>query len=118
MKYEGELEDLVKFTAESMSEKWLILFQSTPYILSNKHTFKLKSGALTALRTHIYANFCQGHYWHKGKDNTFAKEKGWERNNHPEKEFKKMAKEMSDYLLKEKIFQIIQIKDLYASTNK
>lgn len=113
MKYEGDIEDLV-FAAFKIGDLFVVRFQGVPYAVNHKKIFyDSAKGAETALRHHIYCNFCQGHYWHLGKKNTFAKEKGWMRNNGKvadnAKEFKTFAKEMTKQLLADKIFTIEKI---------
>lgn len=115
MKYEGDLQDLIQFGCEKIETLYVIKFQGMTISCSGKNTkqtvlFSSAGRARRNLEDHIYCNFCQGHYWHKGKNNTFAKEKGWERNSgkvsSSEKEFKVFAKQMTDQLLKDKIFTI------------
>ncbi len=114
MKYEGDLKDLELFTKVIEINKFCFIYlNKKPIQLGNTAWFKSEVSAKSAIKSHLYANLCQGHYWHKGKNNTFSKEKGWERNNgsviKTAKEFKIMAKQMTDYLLKEQIFEIKQV---------
>ncbi len=111
MKYEGNLEDLVQFgICEKITTRFVIKFQGVAYCIGKKELFSSEGYAKRALRDHIYGNFCQGHYWHNGKNNTFSKNKGWDRNggvvSRSREEFKVFAKEMTDQLLKDKIFTI------------
>jgi hypothetical protein len=115
--YEGNLEDLIQFGASRISEFFIVKFQGKTISIGNqpkKDTFHITEGyAKMALRNHIYNNFCQGHYWHKGKKNTFENEHGWMRNSgmvaKSQKDFKVMAAEMTEWLLVEKIFTIEKI---------
>lgn len=116
--YEGQLEDLVKFCALVVSEFWVVKFKGKTLSLTGKGSnekilHSAESRAKKILTDHIYCNFCQGHYWHKGLKNTFEKEQGWMRNSGTvatsEKEFSVMAKEMVEWLLNEKIFTIEKI---------
>lgn len=115
MKYEGNLNDLI-FAAKPVQQAFVVKFNNQVLdLFSNKGKFvhSTEGYAKKALRQYIYANFCQGHYWHKDKNNTFAKEKGWMRNNGKvgisAPEFKLMAKKLTDQLLKDKIFVIEKI---------
>lgn len=115
--YDGNVSDLVEFGARPISDFWIIKLQGVAYCIGRdekKNSFHTSEGrAKFALTNHIYANFCQGHYWHKGKNNTFAIEKGWERNNGrvgPSSiEFKDMAKQMTEWLLESNIFTIVKV---------
>ena len=114
--YEGDLQDLVAFALTKIDEMYVVKFQGKVYSFGNdlRHAFHTSEGyAKKALRDHIFGNYCQGHYWHKGKKNTFAFEKGWSRNNgyvdQSRKEFKKMSEEMTEWLLENKIFTIEKI---------
>lgn len=115
--YEGPLEDLIAFGAMTVTEKWIVKFQGKTLILGHSAKNDLihnsEGFAKRALREHIEANYCQGHYWHKGKKNTFAKEMGWMRNNGntgaSRADFKKFAYETTDWLLEQKIFTIEKI---------
>jgi hypothetical protein len=116
MKYEGNLQDLVSFSAERItSDYFVIKFQNQPYDFSGKGKFVYRSVgyATAALNNHMFVNLLQGHYWHKGKNNTFEKEKGQMRNGGLiaglSQEFKKMAKELVKQLLADKIFTIEKI---------
>ena len=116
MKFEGDITDLVKFKARPVKEFWVIKLNHIIYSFDKreKDAFYTKEGyAKASLRNHIYANFCQGHYWHKGLNNTFEKEGGLQRNNgnvdKSREEFYTMANEMTEQLLKDKIFTIEKI---------
>lgn len=82
--YTGNLKDLILHGSESMEEYWFILFQGKPYFVSytkGSGLHRTEALAKVALKKHIEAQFCQGHYLHKGKGNTFEQEGGWTRNN-------------------------------------
>jgi hypothetical protein len=111
--YEGDLQDLVAFTPSiDLNEYFVIKFQGQ-VVNGNKPLHTSYGRAKASLRSDIFANFCQGHYWHRGKNNTFAKEKGWARNgglvDKSRKEFKIMAEQMTEWLLQEKIFTIEKV---------
>lgn len=116
MPYVGKQNDLIIHGCESIQDYWFILFNGVPYSIS----YDKKSGlhrtealAKVALKKHIEAQFCQGHYWHKGSGNTFEQAGGWTRNNGnvsiSRREFKQMAIELTEWLLTEKIFEIKQL---------
>lgn len=111
----GPLEDLVKSSARVEDEFWVIRFKGKTYSFGGKSPFHSSEGrAKGALRRHIESNYNQGHYWHKGAKNTFADEGGHFRNGGRmaglDKIFKVMAKETTDWLLEENIFEIERIK--------
>jgi len=108
MKYEGDINDLVFYTEPV--NFYYITFNDKCYKINDKITFESYQEAKENLIKYIYVNFCQGHYWHKNKDNTFSKNEGWLRNNglvsKSQKEFEKMSVDLTEYLLDEKIFII------------
>lgn len=116
MKYEGNKQDLVRFVAERLTgEFYIVKFENNSYDLSGKGKFIYTSikKATKAIEFVIFCNFCQGHYWHKGKNNTFEKEQGWMRNSGKvetsKNEFKQMAKDLTKQLLADKLFIIEKI---------
>jgi len=110
MKYTGDQEDLM-FAGEYVKGFWFIKFKGKIIKLNNKVTYSTFNKAKAGLKTHIYQQFCQGHYWHKNKGNSFEKEGGFMRYGGHElgrcgEDFKPMSKEMTDWLLGEGIFII------------
>jgi len=79
IKYSGDLNDLLIFTTK-VEELYYISFKDNCYKLDKQIFFNSYNKAKSNLVKHLYHNFCQGHYWHKNKDNTFSKNMGWERN--------------------------------------
>ena len=113
MKYTGDQEDLM-FAGEYVKGFWFIKFKGKIIKLNNKVTYSTFNKAKAGLKTHIYQQFCQGHYWHKGCKNTFADEGGHYRNGGVmaglDKVFKVMGTETTEWLLNEGIFTIEIIK--------
>jgi hypothetical protein len=119
MEWVGDKNDLVKYYGTEASEFWVIKFNGKAYAFDNKsvlHTSENRAKA--ALRKHVKCNFWHCRYWHGDygkKDNTFYIEgnKIWENYNNyidpAEKEFTKVAKSFTEYLLKEKFFTIEKI---------
>ncbi len=118
MEWVGDLNDLIKFGSEPISE-WCIKFNNTRIQLNKRQLYTTEGRAKQALQHHIYCNFCQGHYWHEKTNNTFNCEGGWMRNKGTkanlnntdliEKEFKKFSKDLTKNLLDKKIFTIEKI---------
>lgn len=81
--------------------------------IDDKSTFSSVSDAKRKLQKILTANYHQGHYWHKGKNNTFSKEGGHMRNGGVmaglDKIFKKLGKELTDELLSNGTFVIKKI---------
>ncbi len=116
MEWIGDKNDLIKFGTEFVKDVYVIKFDNKIINLFYKKAFTYKSYnfAKSKLREHLYCNFCQGHYWHEKLVNTFSIEKGWMRNNSQSTdkssaEFKIMAKELTDHLLENKIFEIVKL---------
>lgn len=61
----------------------------------------------------LTANYHQGHYWHKGKDNTFEKEGGHMRNGGKmaglDKVFKELGADLTEKALKCRMFTLRQL---------
>ena len=110
IKYSGDLNDLVLFGAELIEDLYYITFQDKIYSLEDKKVFTSFNNAKQKLTKHLYRNFCQGHYWHENKNNTFSQNLGWMRNsgnvNKSDKEFKELAKQLTETLLNDKVFKI------------
>jgi hypothetical protein len=111
--WSGPLDDLL-FSAYEVPDLWVIQFKGRSYQMGKKMVHTSEGRAKAALRKHIEANYHQGHYWHKGKKNTFADEGGHFRNGGVmaglDKIFKEMGKETTEWLLNEGIFTIEKIK--------
>ena len=112
MEYEGPIEHLL-MGGQEVPPMYIIKLNGKTIQIGKSPLYSSEGRAKGSLTKHIYCNFCQGHYWHKGKNNTFAKEEGWNRNGgvvaKSELEFKKFAKEMTQQLLKDGIFTIEKI---------
>jgi hypothetical protein len=114
MDYFGNIEDL-KSGASVVTELYVIKLGDSILDVGEKSrpVYDTLESAKRALTNHVYANFCQGHYWHKGKDNTFAKEMGWERNggkvSKSSEEFKQMAKDLTKSLLENGTIKIVRL---------
>lgn len=112
--WEGPLEDLVKFGCREVLEFWVVKLNGKTYEIGKKTLYESEGKAKGALKKHLYYNYCQGHYWHKGKNNTFAHEKGWMHNGGPigglDKLFKVMGAETAEWLLERKIFTIEKLR--------
>lgn len=78
--------------------------------IEGKTTFSTIINAKKKLQKVLTANYHQGHYWHKGKENTFSDEGGHMRNGGVmaglDKIFKKLGKELTEELLSNGIFVI------------
>jgi hypothetical protein len=114
MKYQGKIEDIVSGSAELKDEIFILkLGNKIVTTEKGKTSFDSFKQAQKALEKIVYSQFCHGHYWHKGKNNTFEQEGGWLRNNgnvdKNAKEFAKFATEMTKQLLIDKIFEIKKI---------
>lgn len=113
----GKLAELL-FGAELAEEQWCVKVlgdkvMKFPIGSGGRIIFNSEKRAKNALVDHIYGNYCQGHYWHKGKDNTFAHEGGWNRNGgdvaKSRKEFKEFAKQTTEWLLDNRYFTIEKV---------
>lgn len=114
--YVGDLKDLISHGSEPIEDYWFILFQGKPYSINfGKASGLHRSEALAkaALKKYILCQFIQGHYWHKGKNNTFEHERVLMKPsaNHSvvERELKQMSIELTEWLLSENIFEIKQL---------
>ena len=81
--------------------------------LDGKQTFSRVGYAKSRLKKVLTANYNQGHYWHKGKKNTFAAEGGHFRNGGKmaglDKIFKEFGSKLADELLDNSMFTIEKI---------
>lgn len=92
---------------------YVVTYDSKVVSLEGKNTFTSAASAKNRLRKVLTANYQQGHYWHKDKDNTFSKEGGHMRNGGVmsglTKIFNKLGKELTDELLHNDIFTIVKL---------
>lgn len=114
--WEGDLKDLNFWSNPVNLHPWCIKFQNEYVILDtskSKGMYETKNKALSDLKRHLFKNFLQGHYWHKGKNNTFTKFKGLARNNGIQagldEDFTELTKRLMKNLLEKKIFTVEQI---------
>lgn len=108
--WEGPIEDLVRFSCNKISEVYVIKLNGQTYEILEKTFHHSRAKAVNVLNRHLYHQYLQGHYWHEGKDNTFAKEKGMMRiGGGLDTTFKKMAKDTAMWLLDKGIFTIEKI---------
>jgi len=77
MKYEGNKDDLFQFVGKCVSDLWVIKMDGKTYKMDcGQLAHGSYNRARRVLISAMKANFYQGHYWHKGKDNTFEHEGG------------------------------------------
>jgi hypothetical protein len=116
MKYEGDLNELILFGPKKLKGMFCLKFQGEPFRLTSKYVYATKGAALVQLKNYIENNIRQAHHWHKGKNNSFSKlcyvGPGGKIICPFPQEMKKIAAEMTEELLKEKIFEIIPITNI------
>ena len=98
------------FKLIEVQEIYVVTYDDKILSLDGKTTFSKYAYAKNRLHSVLTSNYHQGHYWHKGKDNTFAAEGGHMRNGGVmsglDKIFKKLGKELTEELLDENVFAI------------
>jgi hypothetical protein len=97
----------------STPDIYVVTYNDKIITIDGKTTFSKASNAKNRLKRMLTANYHQGHYWHKGKKNTFADEGGHMRNGGVmaglDKVFKKLGKELTDEVLANETFKIEKI---------
>lgn len=93
-----------------IQEIYVVTYDDKIITLGGKTTFSKYAYAKNRLCYVLTSNYHQGHYWHKGKNNTFSDEGGHMRNGGVmsglDKIFKKLGKELTEKLLNENVFVI------------
>lgn len=89
---------------------YVVTYNGQIITIDGKTTFSSINKAKNNIQKVLTANYIQGHYWHKGKANTFCDEGGQMRNNGImnglDKIFKKLGAELTNELLDNSIFII------------
>ena len=117
MRYEGDKKDLTQYIGGIIPEMWIIRCDGKIFnmdIVTKPKGYKSKKTARKALIEAMGANFHHAYYWHKGKNNTFAKEGskvglgGFIIDNEKVK-INKLAEEFTDNLLADGTFKLEKI---------
>lgn len=89
---------------------FVVTYEDKILTLDGKRMFSNFGSAKAALKAILIANYHQGHYWHKDKDNTFAEEGGQMRNGGKIKGldviFEKLGKQLTEEVLGQEVFVI------------
>lgn len=94
-------------------EIYVVTYDNKIISLDGETAFFKYSCAKNKLRNVLTYNYHQGHYWHEGKDNTFASKCGCVGGGgvkcELDKIYKKLGKELTEELLNENVFVIKKI---------
>ncbi len=94
----------------NVDDIYVVTYNDKIITLEGKTTFSTIAYAKNRLQKVLTANYHQGHYWHKGKENIFSDEGGHMRNGGAmaglDKIFKNLGKELTNESLDSGIFVI------------